>query len=342
MVTPVARLQPVFVGGVTVSNASLHNRDEMERLGVGLGDTGVVRRAGDVIPQVVSVLNRSKSVDRKLVGFPDICPSCGNLLDDDDAEVAVRCVGSFTCPAQLKASVLHFASRRAMDIEGLGQKLVDQLVDSGLVKNVYDLYCLDEVELASLDRMAKISAKKLVDAIEESKKHALPRFLYALGILDVGEVTARNLSAHFGSMRKIMSANEEELLEVDDVGPIVASRVMSFFSKDSVVEMLQKVLLLGIPVEIETQLIDEEDLPLQGQTWVVTGRLTSFTRDEVKIKLEALGAKLSNSVSKKTARVLAGEEAGSKLLKAKSLSLPILDEKEFHTLISSYERAHDN
>ena len=336
-ITPVARLDPIFVGGVTISKATLHNRDEIARLGIGIGDKVSVRRAGDVIPQVVSVVKSANDSRKSIIRFPTRCPICGSAVEEIGDEVAIRCSGGLACSAQLKASIRHFASRRAMDIEGLGDKLVDQLVDEGLISDIFDIYKLRAEELSKLERMGEKSARNLVSAIEHSKSLPLPRFLFALGILDVGEVTAQNIAYHFGCIKKIMRAEEFQLLKIDDVGPVVAQRVQAFFKQRSVIKMIEKLLSIGISGKCEIRNIDPEAHPLAGEIWVITGKLESFTREEAKSKLEQLGAKVSGSVSKKTFRVLAGSDAGSKLAKAESLSINVINEKEFSELILSYE-----
>ncbi len=335
-ITPVARLEPVFVGGVTVKNATLHNRDEIERLGVHIGDKVIVRRAGDVIPQVVSVVKGSRKSTKSVISFPKRCPVCNSAIEDLGDEVAIRCSAGLACSAQLKASVRHFASRRAMDIEGLGDKLVEQLVDNRLIKNIFDIYNLSVEQLNKLDRMGQKSAKNLISAIEDSKSLPLPRLLFGLGILDVGEVTAQNISYQFGCIKKIMAAEESQLLEINDVGPVVAKRVHSFFKQRPVIGMIEKLLSIGISGKCETRQIGAATQPLAGETWVITGKLVSLTRSEAKTKLEQLGVKVSGSVSKNTARVLAGSDAGSKLAKAQSLSINIIGEEEFNELILSY------
>ena len=336
-ITPVARLDPIFVGGVTISKATLHNRDEIARLGIGIGDKVSVRRAGDVIPQIVSVVKSANDSKKSIIRFPTRCPVCGSAVEEIGDEVAIRCSGGLACSAQLKASIRHFASRRAMDIEGLGDKLVDQLVDEGLISDIFDIYKLRAEELSKLERMGEKSARNLVSAIEHSKSLPLPRFLFALGILDVGEVTAQNIAYHFGCIKKIMRAEEFQLLKIDDVGPVVAQRVQAFFKQRSVIKMIEKLLSIGISGKCEIRNIDPEAHPLAGEIWVITGKLESFTREEAKSKLEQLGAKVSGSVSKKTFRVLAGSDAGSKLAKAESLSINVINEKEFSELILSYE-----
>ena len=336
-ITPVARLDPIFVGGVTISKATLHNRDEIARLGIGIGDKVSVRRAGDVIPQVVSVVKSANNSKKSIIRFPTRCPVCGSAVEEIGDEVAIRCSGGLACSAQLKASIRHFASRRAMDIEGLGDKLVDQLVDEGLISDIFDIYKLRAEQLSKLERMGEKSARNLVSAIEHSKSLPLPRFLFALGILDVGEVTAQNIAYHFGCIKKIMRAEGFQLLKIDDVGPVVAQRVQAFFKQRSVIKMIEKLLSIGISGKCEIRNIDPEAHPLAGEIWVITGKLESFTREEAKSKLEQLGAKVSGSVSKKTFRVLAGSDAGSKLAKAESLSINVINEKEFSELILSYE-----
>jgi DNA ligase (NAD+) len=324
--TPVARLEPVFVGGVTVSNATLHNMDEIERKDVRTGDAVIVRRAGDVIPEVVSVLPDRRSARARRITLPAVCPVCGSQVVRPEGEVVARCSGGLVCPAQRKEAIRHFASRRAMDIEGLGDKLVDQLVERGLVDTVADLYQLTVEQLAGLERMAEKSAANLAEALARSKDTTLARFLYALGIRDVGETTARALAAHFGSLDRTMEADAEALQMVSDVGPVVAQHVASFFHESHNRQVIERLREAGLHwPEAEPKASGEQ--PLAGLTFVLTGALESMTRDEAKERLEALGAKVSGSVSGKTRYVVAGADPGSKLAKAQELGVEILDER---------------
>lgn len=335
-VTPVARLEPVFVGGVTVSNATLHNRDEVERLGVMVGDSVVIRRAGDVIPQVVKVLTERRPDNATPIVFPEQCPVCDSPLERVDGEAVTRCTGVLVCGAQQKEAIKHFASRKAMDIDGLGDKLVEQLVDAKLIQTVADLYRLELESVAALERMGQKSAENLLAGISASKSTTLPKFLYALGIREVGEATANNLAQHFGALPAIQSATVEELQTVEDVGPVVAQHVHEFFANEFNASLLDDLLSLGIHwPAIEVKSADE--LPLNGQTFVVTGTLEAMGRTEAKEKLQALGAKVAGSVSKKTDCVVAGPGAGSKLTKAQELGLEILDEEQFLALLQRYQ-----
>ena len=329
--TPVARLKPVSVAGVIVSNATLHNMDEIARKDVRVGDIVIVRRAGDVIPEVVRVVFEHRKHDAKIVEAPTHCPVCQSEVERIEGESAIRCPGGLHCAAQRKEMIRHFASRKAMDIEGLGDKLVEQLVDVNLIKTAADLFHLSFNQLATLDRMAEKSAKNILDALEKSKSTTLNRFIYALGIRDVGEATALNLAQHFGHLEKIMHATTEELLQVNDIGPIVAENVRAFFHDHHNQQVIQKLLDANIHWPAMPQKI--LDNKLSGKTFVLTGSLSSMSREEAKEKLQALGAKLSESVSKKTDYVVAGEEPGSKLQKAQSLGVKILDENNFLNLL---------
>jgi len=335
-ITPVARLKPVFVGGVTVSNATLHNADEIERLGVRIGDTVVVRRAGDVIPQIVQVVIEQRPSAAREIQLPSLCPVCNSPVERVEGEAKTFCTGGLVCSAQLKESVKHFAHRRAMDIEGLGDKLVEQLVDTGHVKTVADLYHLKLETLAELDRMALKSARNILDALEESKQTTLPRFLFALGIREVGEATALALANYFGALEPAMAASIEDLQLVPDVGPIVATHIADFFATDRNREVIQALRDAGVqwPVIL---VAERANLPLQGQTYVLTGNLESMTRDDAKQKLVELGAKVAGSVSAKTNCVVAGPGAGSKLAKAEELGLRVMDETEFLAFLSSFD-----
>lgn len=326
-ITPVARLKPVQVAGVVVANATLHNRDEIERLGLRIGDQVIVRRAGEVIPQIVKVVLEQRPLDAQAIVFPETCPVCASRVLRIEGEAVYRCTGGLYCAAQRKEALKHFASRKAMDIEGLGDKLIDQLVDQSLVAQPADLYRLTLAQLAGLERMAEKSARNLLDALQKSKQTTLPRFIYALGIREVGEATAANLARHFGSLEQLQQAGEAELLAVPDVGPVVAQHLLAFFSEPHNQQMLEALREAGIQwPDMEPQQASQQ---LAGQTWVLTGSLTSMTRDQASQALQALGAKVSGSVSKKTTRVVAGEAAGSKLAKAEELGVPVMTETEF-------------
>jgi DNA ligase (NAD+) len=330
--TPVARLQPVFVGGATVSNATLHNMDEIERKDIRIGDTVIVRRAGDVIPEVVAPVLDRRPADARLIKLPEACPVCQSEVYRSPDEAAARCMGGLYCPAQRKEAIRHFASRRAMDIEGLGERLVDQLVNLGWVHNVADVYHLELNQLAGMERMGLKSAQNILDALQKSKVTSLARFIYALGIRDVGEATAKNLADHYKSLEQLMNASEDELQTVSDIGPIVAHSIHSFFHQPHNREVISRLLAAGIHWP---QVKKAESLPLQGKTYVLTGTLTQFSRDEAKAALEALGAKVAGSVSKNTTAVIAGAEAGSKLDKAQELGVAILDEAELVKLLKN-------
>ena len=323
--TPVAKLAPVFVGGVTVTNATLHNEDEARRKDVRVGDTVIVRRAGDVIPEVVSVVQEKRLHESQLFSMPRHCPVCGSEAEREEGEADYRCSGGLFCPAQRKQAVLHYAQRRAMDVEGLGDKLVDQLVDSGRVQTLPDLYKLQLQDLAGMDRMAEKSAQNLLDALQQSRHTTLPRFLFGLGIRHVGEATAKELARHFGQLQAIMDASEDALVQVADIGPIVAHSLHTFFAQAHNREVVQALREAGVHWP-EGEALAPTEMPLAGLTVVLTGTLPSMGRDEAKDKLEALGAKVAGSVSKKTSCVVAGTEAGSKLEKALALGVPVLDE----------------
>ena len=323
--TPVAKLAPVFVGGVTVTNATLHNEDEARRKDVRVGDTVIVRRAGDVIPEVVSVVQEKRLHESQIFTMPRHCPVCGSEAEREEGEADYRCSGGLFCPAQRKQAVLHYAQRRAMDVEGLGDKLVEQLVDSGRVQTLPDLYRLKLQDLADMDRMAEKSAQNLLDALQQSRHTTLPRFLFGLGIRHVGEATAKELARHFGQLQAIMDASEDALLQVADIGPIVAHSLHTFFAQTHNREVVQALREAGVTWP-EGEALAPTEMPLAGLTVVLTGTLPSMGRDEAKDKLEALGAKVAGSVSKKTSCVVAGAEAGSKLEKAQALGVPVLDE----------------
>lgn len=334
-VTPVARLKPVFVGGVTVSNATLHNMDEIRRLDVHIGDTVFIRRAGDVIPKVVKVVMEKRPANAKSVELPKQCPVCGSDVIQIEGEVVARCSGGLFCPAQRKEAIRHYASRKAMDIEGLGDKWIDILVDQGMVKTVADIYHLTARDLTRLERMGEKSASNLVAAIDRSRRPVLWRFLYALGIREVGEATAKSLASHFGTLEAVAAADEESLITVQDVGPIVAGHIRSFFEQLHNRETLDALREAGVKWQEEE--ITAGAKPLQGQTWVLTGTLSELTRDEAREKLEMLGAKVAGSVSKKTSCVVAGEAAGSKLVKAEKLGLQVLDEQALMDMLKEYD-----
>ena len=334
-ITPVARLEPVFVGGVTVSNATLHNSDEVQRLGVRIGDTVIIRRAGDVIPQVVSVVTERRPADARAVVFPPVCPVCASRVEREAEEATLRCMGGLVCGAQQKAAIKHFASRRALDIEGLGDKLVDQLVDEGLLQNVAGLYALSPECLLGLERMGEKSADNLLAALEASKQTTLARFIFALGIREVGEATALNLARHFGNWEALQQASEEQLLAVDDVGPVVADHLRQFFDSASSMQVVAALRGAGVQWP-DVEVAPAEELPLAGQTWVVTGKLEALGRGDAKAHLQALGAKVAGSVSARTTCVVAGPGAGSKLGKATELGVEVLDEPAFLALLSRH------
>ena len=323
--TPVAKLAPVFVGGVTVTNATLHNEDEARRKDVRVGDTVVVRRAGDVIPEVVSVVAEKRVADAAVFTMPRTCPVCGSAAVREEGEADYRCTGGLFCSAQRKQAILHFAQRRAVEVEGLGDKLVDQLVDSGVVNTLPDLYRLGLTALAALDRMAGKSAQNLLEALQKSKQTSLPRFLFGLGIRHVGEATAKALARHFGKLDAIMDAPEEQLLLVADVGPIVAQSIRTFFDQAHNREVVEQLRACGLTWE-EGEPAVQTPKVLAGKTFVLTGTFPTLSRDQAKDLLEAAGAKVAGSVSKKTDFVVAGLEAGSKLDKALALGIAVLDE----------------
>jgi len=333
-VTPVARLTPVFVGGVTVSNATLHNMDEVQRKDVRVGDTVYVRRAGDVIPEVVRVLPGRRPEKTVRVEMPAHCPVCGSEIERVEGESVARCTGGLYCAAQSKEAVKHFASRRALDIEGLGDKLIEQLIEQDLIKDPADLFDLSVETLAGLERMGAKSARNLVEALDRSRRTTLARFLYALGIREVGEATAQSLARQFGSLEGIHDAAEEALQETPDVGPVVARHVFTFLRQPHNREVIEKLQAAGIEWPETEPAPSAMDLPLAGKTFVLTGTLTE-PRGVVKERLQLLGAKVSGSVSKKTDYVVAGEEAGSKLAKAQALGVTVLDEQDLADLITT-------
>ena len=331
--TPVAKLAPVFVGGVTVTNATLHNEDEARRKDVRVGDTVIVRRAGDVIPEVVSVLLDKRTGDAPVFTMPHVCPVCASVAMREEGEADYRCSGGLFCSAQRKQAILHFAQRRAVEVEGLGDKLVDQLVDANVIKTLPDLYRLGLSSLAALDRMAKKSAQNIVDALQKSKQTTLPRFLFGLGIRHVGESTAKALARHFGRLDSIMDATLEQLTGVADVGPIVALSLRTFFDQPHNREVVEQLRACGLTWE-EGEPVAGATQPLSGKTFVITGTLPTMSRDEAKDLLEAAGAKVAGSVSKKTHYLVAGAEAGSKLDKARELGVAVLDEVQLKELLN--------
>jgi len=331
--TPVAKLAPVFVGGVTVTNATLHNEDEARRKDVRLGDTVIVRRAGDVIPEVVSVLFDKRPADAQSFTMPRLCPVCGSQAVREEGEADYRCSGGLFCGAQRKQAILHFAQRRAVEVEGLGEKLVEQLVDSRLIRNLPDLYRLGLGALSGLERMADKSARNMLEALEKSKHTTLPRFLFGLGVRHVGEATAKELARHFGTLDAIMDASVEQTLEVNDVGPIVAGSLHTFFSQPHNREVVEQLRVCGVTWE-EGPPAPMPARPLSGKTVVVTGTLPSMGRDTAKDLIEQAGGKVAGSVSKKTDFVLAGAEAGSKRDKALALGVPVIDENQFKELLN--------
>ncbi len=330
-ITPVAHLTPVQIGGVTVSHATLHNQDEIDRKDIRIGDWVVVQRAGDVIPQVVKVITERRTGNEKRYSIPANCPVCGTPVVREEDEAKHRCP-NINCPAQIKASIEHFASKRAMNIEGLGEKLIEQLVDSGLIKNVADIYSLRKEQLLTLERMGEKSAQNLLDAITASQNVSLARFIYALGIRNVGEHMAKVLAKAFGSLERLSQASEEELMAIEGVGPIVARSVRNFFNAESNRQTIEKLLSSGIRISSEQDYKQKEEIA--GKTFVFTGTLTNFTREEAQALVEKYGGKSASSVSKKTDYVVIGENAGSKAETARQLGVKILNEAEFLELIS--------
>jgi DNA ligase (NAD+) len=333
-ITPVARLKSVFVGGVNVTNATLHNEDELRRKDIHIGDTVIVRRAGDVIPEVVSVVLENRPANARQFVMPTLCPECNSHIIRLADEAVARCTGGLICPAQRKQAITHFASRRALDIEGLGEKLADQLVEANLVHSLDDIYKLDVATLANLERMAQKSAQNVVDALNSSKTTTLARFIYGLGIRNVGEATAKDLSAHFGRLDAILNAPLEALLEVNDVGPIVAESILQFFGEPHNVQVIASMQQLGVhwPETAGKQVVEGA---LKDKTFVLTGTLPNLSRDAAQAMIEAAGGKVSGSVSKKTDYVVAGAEAGSKLEKAQELNVTIIDEAGLLSLLAT-------
>jgi DNA ligase (NAD+) len=332
-ITPVARLEPVFVGGVTVSNATLHNADEIERLGLKIGDTVIIRRAGDVIPQVVSVIIDKRHKNARDIVFPETCPICDSAIEKLEDEAIARCTGGLYCAAQLKESMKHFASRKAFDIDGLGDKIIEQLVDQKLVKTPADFFSLEFVQISNLERMGEKSAANLIQSLEKCKQTTLAKFIYSLGIREVGEATAANLAAHYCELEAIKHANMESLQEVSDVGSIVAQHLINFFAEEHNVQVIDGLIAAGIDWPI-IEKIKIDTLPLSGQTFVLTGTLEQMDRNAAKATLQSLGAKVAGSVSAKTSCVVAGEKAGSKLAKAESLGVKVINEQEMLDLFS--------
>ena len=338
-ITPVARLKPVFVGGVTVTNATLHNEDEVRRKDVHIGDFVIVRRAGDVIPEVVSVVTEQRPADARPFTMPTQCPVCGSHIIKLPDEAVARCTGGLVCPAQRKQALLHFASRRAMDIEGLGDKLVEQLVDCGLVKTPADIYQLDKQTLANLERMAEKSASNILFAIQHSKETTLDRFIYALGIRNVGEATAKELARYFGSLQSLLQADETQLVGVPDIGPIVAQSIAQFFAEPhnrEVIELLREAKVTWPEGKGKQETVQTVN---SGKTFVLTGTLPTLSREQAREMIEAVGGKVIGSVSKKTDYVVVGSDAGSKLAKAQELGVPLLDEAGLRKLLGQVDQA---
>jgi DNA ligase (NAD+) len=336
-ITPVARLDPVFVGGVTVSNATLHNMDEIHRKDIRVGDQVIVRRAGDVIPEVVRVVPGSRKKQLPVIKMLTNCPVCDSLIEHIEGEAAARCTGGLYCQAQRAEAIKHFASRKAMDIDGLGDKLVEQLVNEGLINTSADLYQLSVNDLSSLERMGEKSAINLVNALEASKKPALSRFIYALGIREVGDATAINLANEYKTLAAIKTADIDQLIEVQDIGPIVAQHIVNFFNQEHNLEVIEQLLSAGIDVQMVNVIMPDADSISEffGKTIVITGSLPGMSRDEAKDKLLAVGAKVTGSVSAKTDYLLAGDKAGSKLAKAEKLGVQVIDESTMLALLSN-------
>lgn len=337
-ITPVAKLKPVFVGGVTVSNATLHNKEEIERLGLKIGDTVTVRRAGDVIPQIASVATALRTDDVRDIHFPDQCPVCDTLLVANDDEAVIRCPAGLSCEAQMKEAIKHFASRNAMDIEGLGDRLIEIFVDKQLIHSVVDLFHIDFDKVAALEGMGEKSANNLKSAIEASKETELHRFLFALGIREVGQSTSRNLARHFSDLDKIQSASYEQLIEIEDIGPVAATYIVEFFQSETNKEVVRGLVDAGVRWQEVKR--DLENEPLLGKTIVLTGTLERMSRSEAKERLLALGAKVSGSVSAKTDMVIAGPGAGSKLKKAQDLEIETLDEDGFISMLDTLSQSN--
>ena len=331
-ITPVARLKPIFVGGVTVSNATLHNQDEIDRLGIQINDTVIIRRAGDVIPQIVSVVIERRPENAVAIVFPSECPVCQSAVLKAEGEAVLRCTGGLYCQAQRKEAIKHFASRKALDVDGLGDKLVEQLVDEGLIKTPADLFKLTELDVSTMERMGQKSATNLIKGLETAKATTLAKFIYALGIREVGETTAANLAQYFLNFAAIKSANAEQLQAVPDVGVIVAKNIVNFFAQEHNIEVIEELESIMSWPDIERK--SDDELPLKDQVFVLTGTLSKMGRNEAKAALQALGAKVSGSVSAKTNYLVAGEKAGSKLVKAQDLGVSVLTEDEMIALLS--------
>ncbi|KAE9525705.1 NAD-dependent DNA ligase LigA [Testudinibacter aquarius] len=332
-ITPVAKLEPVFVAGVTVSNATLHNGDEIERLGVAIGDTVIIRRAGDVIPQIIGIIEDRRPADAKPIIFPQHCPVCGSAIVRIDGEAVARCTGGLFCDAQRKEALKHFVSRKAMDIDGVGDKLIEQLVERELIHTPADLFRLDKITLMRLERMGDKSAQNALNSLEKAKKTTLARFIFSLGIRDVGEATAQNLANHFKTLEAIRAADQEQLKQVQDIGEVVAMRVYLFWQEEHNRSVVEDLLAQGVHWEaVEEKEIS--DNPLKGKNVVLTGTLTQMSRDQAKAYLQQLGCKVSGSVSAKTDYLIAGEKAGSKLSKAQELGISVLSEAEFLALVA--------
>lgn len=331
-ITPVARLEPVFVGGVTVSNATLHNMDEIERKDIRIGDKVFIRRAGDVIPEVVRVVPGSRKKQVKKIKLPVRCPVCGSDIERIEGEAIARCTGGLICKAQRTEAIKHFASRKAMDIDGLGDKLVEQMVESGVIETVVDLYRLEVSSIAGLERMGQKSAENLIAAIDNSRKPALEKLIYALGIREVGEATARSLASSFGNLQAIMETDEDALQNIQDIGPVVAKHIIHFFSQAHNQRVIEQLLQ---EIEIQLPAVSTGKQVLSGKTFVITGTLSEMTRDEAKELLQTAGANVTGSVSAKTDYLLAGENAGSKLAKAEKLGVEVIDEARLLELLGS-------
>ena len=339
--TPVARLKPVQVGGVTVSNATLHNMDEVVRKDVRIGDTVIVRRAGDVIPEVARVLPELRPQDAAVIRLPEVCPECGSKVETVEGEAVARCSGGLFCPAQRKAAVLHFSSRKALDIEGLGEKLIAQLLEAGLIAHVDDLFSLDSKELVRLERMGEKSAAKLVGAIDKAKQTSFARFIYALGIREVGEATALALADSFDTLDALIDADSERLEAIPDIGPIVAQHIVAFFAESHNRDIIRSLLKAGVrwPDKTPQEAAAETDDSLAGNTYVLTGTFEGYTRDELKARLQARGAKVAGSVSKKTTAVFAGESPGSKVAKAESVGVAVEGQDALFALLGIEDQA---
>ena len=334
-ITPVARLKPVFVGGVTVSNATLHNQDEINRLSVMVGDTVIIRRAGDVIPQVVSVVMEKRPANASPINFPETCPVCDSAVEKVEGEAVARCTGGLICAAQRKEAMKHFASRKALDVDGLGDKLIEQMVEAGMVETPADFFKLDIAQVSAMERMGEKSAVNLINALSDARQTTLAKFLYSLGIREVGEATAANLANHFLTLEAIQQANQEQLQEVDDVGLVVAEHVYNFFREQHNLTVIEQLLEAGLTWPV-IEKVDASELPFDGKTFVLTGTLSAMDRNAAKAKLQALGAKVSGSVSAKTDYLIAGEKAGSKLTKAQSLGVAVMTEDDMLAMFEKH------